>query len=214
MLVQLRLAYGAWRQESLPIHLRSGSAQDPRVDPGAVFDSLLRELSDTVRRLSFALAPPAWHDDLLAALESVAAELGLRSQLRVQLDTSELQAEGAPTMQAPLRAVVCRVVRELGLNVQKHAGASAVLIHARPLSGRLCVSVEDDGCGLAGDVASPRQSLGLRSARAQLQALGGDLTLHPRPDRGTCATLTLPFEAALADPAPVPRGPLFAKETS
>ncbi|PTT92157.1 hypothetical protein DBR42_02580 [Pelomonas sp. HMWF004] len=190
LLVQLRLAYGAWRQTAPP----AGPA-----DPGAVFDALLAELSGTVRRLTSALAPPDWHDELLPALESVAAELGLRSGLQVRLDGDALRAAGALAAPAPLRAVACRVVRELGLNVQKHARASRLDIQGAVVAGQLCICVKDDGIGLPAACAErPADGLGLRSARAQLRALGGSLVLQSTPGQGTCATLTLPLAPAPA----------------
>lgn len=201
MLVQLRLAYGAWRQENLAVRAAPTSPVDGVISAAAVFDGLLGELCDTVRRLSFALAPPDWHDDLPTALESVATELRLRSGLEVRLDTAALVARGATPVAAAVHAVVCRVVRELGLNVQKHAGARNVSIEVRQVAGRLRVCVEDDGRGLASGIAGSMQGLGLRSARAQLADLGGDLTLRSMPGGGTCVTLSLPIHHT--SPAPM-----------
>ena len=185
LLVQLRLAYGAWRQAAPP------AGPDT---PGAVFDALLAELSGTVRHLTSALAPPDWHDDLLPALESVAAELGLCSALQVRLDGGALRATDALAAPAPLRAVACRVVRELGLNVLKHARASSLDIQVAIVAGQLSIRVKDDGIGMPGEAATrPAQGLGLRSARAQVRALGGSLVLQSAPGQGTCAMLTLPI---------------------
>jgi signal transduction histidine kinase len=191
LVVQLRLTYGAWQQAATP----SGDTA-----PGAAFGALLAELSGTLRRLSFALAPPDWHDDLSSALESVAAELRLRGSLSVRLDVTALQCLAAPVLPAVARRVVSRVVRELGMNVLKHAGASCVRIHADVVNRQLRIDVQDDGCGPPAVVASV--GLGLRSARAQLRALGGSLALVPGPGGGSHATLTLPVEACWLDLEP------------
>jgi len=188
LLVQLRLAYGAWRQLAPP----AGPA-----DASAAFDALLAELSGTVRRLTFAMAPPDWHDGLMPALESLAADLGLRSGLTVHLAGTSLLAVGPAAVPAAQRAVACRVVRELGLNALKHARASCLHIRASVAGGQLVISVQDDGQGLPADAAQrPTDGLGLRSARAQLRALGGSLMLRSAPGAGTCATLTLPLPPA------------------
>jgi signal transduction histidine kinase len=185
LLVQLRLAYGAWRLAAPP------TGPD---DPGAVFDALLAELSCTVRHLTSALAPPDWHDELLPALESVAAELALRSRLQVRLNGDALRATDTLSAPGPLRAVACRVVRELGLNVLKHARASSLDIQVAVVAGQLSIRVKDDGIGLPAEAAArPADGLGLRSARAQLRALGGSLVLQSSPGQGTCAMLTLPI---------------------
>ncbi len=184
-MVQLRLAYGVWRQLAPP----AGPA-----DSSAAFDALLAELSCTVRRLTFAMAPPEWHDGLLPALESLAAELGLRSGLKVQLEGQCLLEADAPAVPAGHRAVACRVVREMSLNALKHARASSLHIRAFVASGQLFISVQDDGLGLPTDMPGlPAKGLGLRGARAQLRALGGDLMLRSSPGTGTCATLNLPL---------------------
>ena len=204
-LVQLRLAYGAWRHKAVPSPACRAAATSPSGDadsPQVVFESLLGELSSTVRRLAFTLAPPAWHDDLPSALESVAAELRMRSDLEVRLDTTALETEDAPAVAPSTRAIVCRVVRELGRNVQKHAGAHTVRIEALTFAGRLRVHVEDDGRGLPSGFAGSAQGLGLRSARAQLQALGGELALRSLHAGGTRATLSLPICHMSSKPPP------------
>lgn len=182
-LVQLRLAYASWRDTQ---------ATGTSTGPGPIFEGLLAELSTRVRRLTLAMAPPQWHDDLLPALESVAAELALRSGLTVQLDAAALREPGAASLPVDLRVVACRIVRELGLNVQKHAQARELQLQASVAGGQLRVAVRDDGVGLSEQHA---EGLGLRSARAQLRALGGSLTLHARDGGGTCATLCLPLPA-------------------
>ncbi|RZL40180.1 MAG: hypothetical protein EOP35_01615 [Rubrivivax sp.] len=183
VLVQLRLAYGAWRDEAV-------SPGRPS-DAGPRFDALLSDLSGAVRRLTTALAPPEWHEELVPALHAIAAELGLRSGLQVTFDADA--ADGLGEAPATLRALVCRVVRELGLNAMKHARASRLDIRVTVIGGRLRVHVTDDGVGLSVSAAGPRDGWGLRSARAQLRAVDGSLVLTSTPGRGTRATLTVPL---------------------
>ena len=177
--------------------------------PATRFGELLGELSETVRTLAFALAPPDWHGDLPTALEAVAVELGLRGTLEVRIDGRALSAADTAEVPDAQRAAACRVVRELCLNVQKHARATRIEITPKIRQGWLSVRVRDDGRGLP---AAPRgahrpeqareddwhgaadgHGLGLGGARAQLQAMGGALVLRSEPGRGTCATLLLPL---------------------
>jgi len=189
LLVQLRLAYGAWRYGCST----SPQPQGPQ-DLGAAFDTLLAEFAATVRHLTCAFAPPVWHVDLSAALESVAAELRLRSALQVRLDSKALQAADAPEVPPHLSTLACRVVRELCLNVQKHAAASSVHIRVELTTGRLNIVVRDDGRGVLPDsVHCAAKGLGLSSARTQVGAVGGALILRSTPGAGTCALLKLPL---------------------
>ena len=195
LIVRLRLAFGEWTQ---------GRTEPVGDDPGlAQVTALLGELSRSVRTLTFALAPPDWHGDLLAALEALTAELGLLGPLEIRVDGSAMAAPGTAEIPAVQRTVACRVVRELCLNVQKHASATRVDIVPKVEAGWLSVRVRDDGCGFpSGPLESDARGLGLGGARAQLQALGGALVLRSEPGRGTCATLLIPL-----DPDAMPREP-------
>jgi signal transduction histidine kinase len=185
VIVRLRLAFGEWRNGA------AAASDDPAL---AQFTELLGELSRTVRTLTFALAPPDWHGDLQAALEALAAELGLLGPLAIHVDGSAMAAPGSTEIPTAQRAVACRVVRELCLNVQKHAAASRVDIVPKVEGGWLSVRVRDDGRGLpTGPIDTDARGLGLGGARAQLQALGGALVLRSEPGRGTCATLLIPL---------------------
>lgn len=189
LIVRLRLAFGEWRQDAT-----APAGADPAL---AQVTALLGELSQTVRTLTFALAPPDWHGDLPTALAAMAAELGLLGPLAIHVDGSAMAPPGTTEIPAAQRAVACRVVRELCLNVQKHAKASRVDIVPTVDAGWLSVRVRDDGRGFAtGQGAAEARGLGLSGARAQLQALGGALVLRSEPGRGTCATLLIPIDSA------------------
>jgi signal transduction histidine kinase len=189
LIVRLRLAFGEWRQ---------GAPETAGTDPAlAQVTALLGDLSMTVRTLTFALAPPDWHGDLPTALKALAAELGLLGPLDIHVDGSAMSVPGTAEIPTAHRAVACRVVRELCLNVQKHASASRVDIEPKVDGGWLSVRVRDDGRGFStGRGGTDARGLGLSGARAQLQALGGALVLRSEPGRGTCATLLIPLDPA------------------
>ncbi len=212
LIVRLRLALGDWRRtqaDGLGADGGSGSGSNAGTapglrgrdaaggdDPSTRFGDLLGELSQTVRTLAFALAPPEWHHDLPTALEAVAVELGLRGTLEVRIDADALAAGDTPEIPDAQRAAACRIVREFCLNVQKHARATRVEITPKVEQGWLSVRVRDDGRGLPDwPEAADGHGLGLGGARAQLQAMGGALVLRSEPGRGTCATLLLPLSS-------------------
>ena len=114
------------------------------------------------------------------------------------MTVSDVPARGLARYEVPepLRNILCRVIRELCLNVLKHAKARRLDITPRLVDGWLCIQVQDDGVGLpeAPDRPSrPSCGLGLAGSRAQLRAIGGSLHLRWEAGRGTCATVLVPL---------------------
>ncbi len=189
LIVQMRLRLGEWRHAS------------QRPDNAAIDElcSWLGHLSQSVRTLTSTVAPPSWQGGLGQALADLTRSL--RAGLPATAPAIRIDTNGhAFDLPTPIRTVVCRVVRELCLNVIKHAQARQIDISPRLLDGWLCVRVQDDGVGLpehvmaAGTTGSPRPAgLGLSSARAQLRVLGGSLHLQSAGGQGTCATVLLPL---------------------
>lgn len=170
-------------------------------DGGSAVTTRLEELNDfltsaynSLRSLTFQLSPPILYDlGLVPALEWLAGDLQNRYHLEV---TIEDDGQRKPTDE-PARVLLFRCVRELLINVVKHAGAREARIEVRRGGDRLLVSVEDDGVGFdpaglsGGDPGDVR--LGLFSIRERLANIGGLLTIQSGPGRGTCVTMELPI---------------------
>ncbi len=99
---------------------------------------------------------------------------------------------------------VFRIIQECLTNVAKHAGASEVNIRVeRALpetrgeftADNVDVVVEDNG--LAGRAAgAPQPGIGLSGMRERVAALGGMLTLTPRPNSGLKVRALIPVHSA------------------
>lgn len=158
---------------------------------------LVGQAAQSARSATFDLCSPLLQLGLQCALQGLADRLARDGQLSVQV-RGELPAVDLPEQ---VQAVVFRVVRELCLNVQKHAAASELVIDIDLDSAAtlLCITVKDDGRGFRPDAAPRRFSreggFGLASAQAQMQALGGRLGVASRPGCGTVARLVLPLGA-------------------
>jgi len=89
-------------------------------------------------------------------------------------------------------------VRELLLNVVKHAKANKVKVSVRRISSQVSVSVEDDGIGFDPDkvvsTAAREGGFGLFSIRERLEQLGGHLEIKSEPGRGCKVTVTAPIK--------------------
>ncbi len=160
--------------------------------------ALLTQAAEATRRATFELRSPVLQQlGLQAAFESLAERMyrlgGLQVELRGVLP--------GPALPTAVQSVVFRVVRELVLNVHKHARAGLVVVTQGRTGDRLRIEVNDDGVGFARDSGPWRfdaaGGYGLHSAEAQIAAMGGGLTVKSHPGRGTQAQLWLPSPTAL-----------------
>ena len=161
--------------------------------------TLVARTAEAARAVTFELGRPAWQGGLFGALEALGSNLARQAGLEVRVDAppSALRLADAQL------GLVCRVVRELCLNVHKHARARRVVIASSLEGDCLRVNVIDDGEGLGRPVPPRWQAersggFGLASAQAQLRACGGDLEMRSAPGRGTAACLVLPLVATEA----------------
>jgi signal transduction histidine kinase len=126
------------------------------------------------------------HDAVAAACDR-ARERGLPVQLRAATTLEPAEPEAT--------AVVLRVLAEALANVERHAGAGSVLVSLEGAAGALALTVEDDGCGLAGradDRGPGAGHFGIALMRERAAAIGGRLSIGPGAAGGTRVRLEVP----------------------
>jgi PAS domain S-box-containing protein len=160
--------------------LRAGTLEaEPLLAEGlAHARAAIREL----RELASGIHPAAL---CRAGLAGALPDLADRAPCPVFLDVS---AERYP---APVEAAAYFLVAEALTNVAKHADAGMVRLTAGRMNGHLVVEVSDDGRGGAG----PGSGAGLCGLADRVAALGGRLSLHSPPGRGTRLRAELPVAA-------------------
>ena len=95
------------------------------------------------------------------------------------------------------RAVVLwRIVQESLTNISRYAHASVVTVCFMLRGPDLWLQVRDNGCGFDVDAVSRKQSFGLLGMRERVLVLGGQLTIHSRPGKGTRIEVQIPLYAA------------------
>jgi len=96
-----------------------------------------------------------------------------------------------------VKVVLFKAVRELLMNVVKHARASRAVVLIRKAGGSVELVVEDDGVGLpiekTAAAAIRSGGFGLFSIREGLRHCGGEFTIRPGK-RGTRAMLKAPLQ--------------------
>jgi signal transduction histidine kinase len=157
---------------------------------GQAEEALSESLSYT-RTLVADLSPSVLYENGLPAALKWLAEQMRRYDLMVGLEVSAQGTIALPEEQAVL---VFQSVRELLMNVAKHAKArrAEVLLECR--DNILRVKVRDDGVGFKmerSDNAELSTKFGLFNIRERMKALDGSFLLQSEEGKGTTATLTL-----------------------
>ncbi|MBN2181525.1 MAG: PAS domain S-box protein [Sedimentisphaerales bacterium] len=157
-----------------------------------VRDWLGKAVKDT-RTLTFDLSFPILYE--LGFEQAVAAWLDEEIRRKHKIET-ELQVEAnLKLLDDDIKVLLFRNVKELLINVVKHAHAKKVIVSIGKVDGMVKVIVEDDGIGFdLSKVSSSRNAaFGLFSIRERLEHLGGEFHVDSSSGRGCKVTLLTPI---------------------
>lgn len=150
---------------------------------------VIDETSAVIRTLEFDLSPPLLRElGLEPALEWLAEEMERVYGLRVGV-SSDGQAK---PLKQTRRTVVFRSVRELLINVARHAGTREAYVDTQRDGDALVVTVSDEGKGY--DVTRTARGLGLTGVQERFEHLGGIVVVESVLGEGTVIRLSLPLE--------------------
>ena len=180
-----KVRLGALRQQA------QGTALAPDIE---AVHALVGEAVRETRALTWELSPPILYQlGLESALEwlgeSFEERHGVAFRFESEGETRDLGEER--------RFLVFSAVRELLLNVVKHAGAGCAVVALRWRDDAVEATVTDDGKGFDAAAAPPdeRRSFGLFSIQERFDDLGGSVAVRSVPGEGTTVTLVLPYRA-------------------
>ncbi len=149
---------------------------------GALLDRAIAELADglqEIRELASGLHPAVLVE---RGLDAALSAIALRAAVPIELHT-----DIRVPLPSQVQAAAYYVVAEGVANVNKHAGASRVVVRTRTDDGTLVVEVADDGAGGADE-----QGSGLRGLADRVEALGGTLALDSPAGGGTRLLARIP----------------------
>lgn len=148
------------------------------------------EAIDDVRRLVYALRPPALDElGLVGALRRQADQLGAGGrEPAIEVDAPE----SLPALPAAVEVAAYRIAVEALNNAVRHAGAARVDLRL-VVNGALEIAVSDDGPGHAGTWVP---GVGLSSIGDRAAELGGQWRAGPADDGGGLVWARLPLESA------------------
>jgi PAS domain S-box-containing protein len=156
---------------------------------------LIGQTIESSRSLTFELSPPVLYE---LGFEAAVEWLVRNTRQKHGLST-DFQSDGRPKpLSFNVRVLLFQAVRELLVNIAKHANARNVTVWTRRVDDQVQVTVEDDGVGFdtsrLGSHTNQTEGFGLFSIRERLGYIGGSLDVDSRPGLGTRVTLVTPIE--------------------
>lgn len=140
-----------------------------------------------VRNMSLLLRPSMLDDlGLLPALQWQAKEVSKRSGLWVKVVADEVSEE----LPEEHKTCIYRIVQEALHNVVQHASAANVSVTVRQETGRLLLSIQDDGKGFR---AGQERGMGLLGMQERVGNLQGDFEVISEPGKGAELRVSLPL---------------------
>lgn len=141
------------------------------------------------RSLTTELSPPIMREPLPQVIEWLARWFETRHGLFVTMTADDAVKE--PTIEA--KKFLFQAVRELLVNVRKHAGTEYATVHISSPSDEVVITVSDEGKGLdpALVTAHDDNAFGLYSIRERVELLGGSFSIA-QADKGTICEIRMP----------------------
>jgi PAS domain S-box-containing protein len=171
----------------------------PTKDIIDITEMVNQTMQDT-RTLTFELSPPILYElGLVAAVDWLLENVELKSGICCKLDSKGMSLK----LNDDMRVLLFRIIRELIINVTKHAQARNLNITMKDDGDILTVEVVDDGEGFDNSQIRPEDfrtvGYGLFNARERLEHMGGQFTITSFPGKGTRVILSTPIEDSLRE---------------
>jgi len=152
-------------------------------------DALVDRSVAAVQRIAGDLRPGILDFGLVAAIGWQAEEFqkqhGIACKFLANRDDLALDTDTATAL--------FRIFQEAITNVSRHARATQVAVRLLNGANSLRMEISDNGCGIrATDHLKPK-SFGIRGMTERVHSLGGELSIKPLPNGGSCVKLRIPL---------------------
>ena len=159
-------------------------------------NNLISQTIEATRSLTFEISPPVLYE---LGFEAAVNWLAKQTRQRFGLEV-EFADDGKPKpLNTDIRVLLFQAVRELLVNVVKHAKAKKAKVFTCRIQKNIQVTVEDNGIGFDAEAISAvkdpaKGGFGLFNIRERLDQIGGSVIINARAGKGTRITLTAPVE--------------------
>lgn len=155
---------------------------------------MLAQTIETTRSLTFEVSPPVLYE---LGFEAAVGWLTRQTKQRFGLDVELTDDSKSKKLDSDVRVLLFQAVRELLVNVVKHAKASKASVSTKKVRNNIRITVEDDGVGFDPSSIKTRDytkgGFGLFNIKERLDQIGGKAEIHSRPGNGTRITLIAPL---------------------
>jgi signal transduction histidine kinase len=149
---------------------------------------LVNEAIGNVRQMSQLLRPTILDDfGLEAGLRWLAEGFAARTGTEVTVDSHY-----SGRLPDETETHLFRISQEALTNIARHAGAKHVQMKLTSTGGEICLSIQDDGCGL-GTAPPTGHGRGRIGMRARARRAGGDVAVRSRPGQGVLIEVRVPL---------------------
>ncbi len=158
-----------------------------------ISQSILQAIQAT-RSVIFDLSPPQLKEIGLVAAIADWSEEEIENKYGINIKLTG--DERILPMNDNLPVLLFRIIRELLINIVKHAEATHVNLDIRKINDTLKISVKDNGIGFNYDPEILRlkhTGFGLFSILEKMEDLGGSVQIDSSPGKGTVIDLMLPL---------------------
>ena len=167
-----------------------GASPDGLRDAIGEVEALVDQANQSARSLTFQLSPPILHDlGFEPAVQWLVEDV--RESYGLSIDLEEHDGPPLP-LGDRIKILLFRAVRELLINVAKHARADRATVKIEPTGTLVRIWVVDDGQAFVPKKRGSR-GLGLDSIQERLNNIGGSMSIDSHPERGTTIILEAPL---------------------
>jgi PAS domain S-box-containing protein len=156
-----------------------------------VCGNLDRIIQDT-RTLTFDLSSPILYElgFEAAVSEWLEEQIGKKHGIKTKFEDD---GRSKP-LEDDIQILLFRNVRELLMNIVKHARAKNVKVSIHRIRQQIYISVEDDGIGFDHTKMASSTGFGIFSIRERLEQLAGHIEIESEQGRGTKIMMTAPLK--------------------
>jgi PAS domain S-box-containing protein len=183
--------------------MKASAVREPLQEAEGILDQALTY----TRSLVAQLVPPVLEQFGLSASLLWLGEQMRRHGLIVHVEVPS----DPPPLTVDQAALLYQSVRELLMNVVKHANTSEATVVLTYEEGRMTVVVHDEGTGFV-DTGDMGDKFGLFSIRERMHALGGGFVIESTPEHGTTGTLLLALAPTAVNHESQPAADAFTAE--
>lgn len=170
--------------------IRAARRRHPDIDEFTTLQNNIEQALSDLRSLTFHISPPVLYDfGLEAALNWLVTDVNARNDMRLVF-ANLLPAPLNPDQQT--KVALYRAVRELVINLIKHAGSRDGQVMLMEADDCLVIEVADEGNGFD-PVQVYGKGLGLFSLEDRLLAVEGKIAIDTLPGEGTIVRITVPL---------------------